>query len=96
MELVIFARFHSRPGQEQALANALREQVGPVSAEPGCIEIGAYASTRDPRLFFIHSRWADGASFEVHATLRNTLHFIEVAEGLTDQPVEVIRAQKIV
>jgi quinol monooxygenase YgiN len=46
MELVIFARFHARDGQEDAVAAALREQVPGVWAEPGCLAIGAYRSTR--------------------------------------------------
>ena len=95
MELVIFARFHARPGQEQTLAKVLRGQVRPVSCEPGCIGIGVYASTRDERLFFIHSRWVDDAAFEAHATLSSTLHFVETAEGLIDHPFDVSRTRKI-
>ena len=38
---------------------ALREVVAPSRQEPGCVAIGAYRSTRDPRLFYIHSRWID-------------------------------------
>jgi len=95
MDLVIFARFHARAGQEQVLASVLREQVKPVRNEPGCIEIGAYASARDHRLYFIHSRWTDGAAFEAHANLPRTLQFIEPVEGLIDHALDVSRAQKI-
>ncbi len=77
MELVIFARFHARDGQDSALAEVLRRQVRLVRGEPGCLMIDAYRSTRDPRLFYIHSRWADEAAFEVHAELPNTLQFLE-------------------
>jgi len=78
MELVIFARFHASAGQEDAVAAALREQVPAAQAEPGCLAIAAYRSTRDPRLFWIYSRWIDEAAFETHAgtaahpTLRGT------------------------
>jgi quinol monooxygenase YgiN len=77
MEFVIFARFHAREGQEEAVTAALREQVGPVRDEPGCLAIGAYASIRDQRVFWIHSRWTDEAAFEAHAELPRTDRFVQ-------------------
>jgi len=62
--LIIFARFHAREGQENAVAVTLREEVLQARTEPGCSAHNAYQSTRDPRLFFIHSRWIDEAAFE--------------------------------
>src|SRR5260370_36410968 len=91
MELVIIARFHARGGNEEAVAVALRAQVPKARNEPGCLEIGAYASTRDPRLFFIHSRWLDEAAFDLHAPLPHTLQFVEEMEGLIDHSVDVSR-----
>ena len=95
MELVIIARFHSREGSEGTVASALREQVLKVRAEPGCLEIGAYVSTRDSRLFFIHSRWIDEAAFNVHAELANTVQFVERMEQLIDCPFDVSRVRAI-
>jgi quinol monooxygenase YgiN len=95
MELFVFARFHARGGQEEAVAAALREVVPPTRAEPGCLAIGAYRATRDPRLFHIHSRWRDEAAFERHAAMPHTVRFIETVERLVDQPIEVTRSQAI-
>ena len=49
MELFIFARFHARPGNEGAVADALRDTVAPSSEEPGCLSIHAFDrfATRD-------------------------------------------------
>ncbi len=88
MELVIFARIHAREEQEKAVAEALREQVPKARAEPGRMEIAAYRSTRDPCLFWIHSRWIDEAAFEVHATLPNTQRFVVEMQALIDHPFE--------
>jgi quinol monooxygenase YgiN len=96
MELFIFARFHAREGNEGAVEQALAEVVGPSRLEPGCIAIHAYRSSRDARLFYIHSRWKDEAAFEIHAALPHTVHFIETVEPLVDQPLEVTRANLIV
>jgi quinol monooxygenase YgiN len=95
MELFIFARFHAREGEEAALAEALRRQIRFVRAETGCLIIDAYRSTRDPRLFYIHSRWTDEAAFEVHAKLPNTLEFLERVRRLTDRELDVTRARSL-
>lgn len=95
MELFIFARFHAREGQGNAVATALAEVVAPSREEPGCLSIHAFRSTRDPRLFYIHSRWVDEAAFELHATLPHTVSFVEKVEPLIDRPLEVTRAEKM-
>jgi quinol monooxygenase YgiN len=95
MELFIFARFHARPGQQDALTEALRDVLGPSSEEPGCLGIRAFRSTRDPQLFYIHSRWKDEAAFEIHAGLPHTVRFVERVEPLIDHPFDVTRAEQI-
>ena len=95
MELVIFARFHARPGQEHAVGDAVRGVVVRTREEPGCLAIGAFRSTRDGRLFYIHSRWKDEAAFERHAGLPHTVRFIERVTTLIDHAVDVTRAEPI-
>jgi quinol monooxygenase YgiN len=48
---------------------------------------------RDPRLFYIHSRWVSEAAFEVHADLPHTVRFLERVDALLDQPRDVTRTQ---
>jgi quinol monooxygenase YgiN len=95
MELFIFARFHAQEGQEEALAAALRDVLGPSRKEPGCLEIGHYRSIRDPRLFHVYSRWIDEAAFETHAAMPHTVRFIERAQKLIDHPLDVSRARPV-
>jgi quinol monooxygenase YgiN len=95
MELVIFARFHARDGEADAVAAALREVVAPTAAEPGCIAIGAFRSTSDPRLFYIHSRWVDEAAFERHGGMPHTTQFLKRVELLLDYPLDVTRAMPL-
>jgi quinol monooxygenase YgiN len=94
-DLFIFARFHARSGQEEAVAAAIRAVLPQTAAEPGCHAIGAYRALRDPRLFYIQSRWIDEAAFERHAGLAHTLRFIETVEPLIDHPLEVVRSQPL-
>lgn len=95
MELFIFARFHARPGQESAVEETLRAVVKPSREEAGCLGIQAFRSTRDPRLFYIHSRWVDEAAFDHHADRPHTVLFAERVQPLIDHPLEVTRAKLI-
>ncbi len=95
MELFIFARFHARQGLESAVAEALRDVLGPSREEAGCLSIHAFRSTRDPRLFYIHSRWTNEAAFENHADLPHTVRFIERVEPLIDHALDVTRGELI-
>ena len=92
MELFIFARFHAGEGREDGLAALLADAVARTRTEPGCITIAAYRALRDPRLFFIHSRWVDEAAFQRHADLSATIAFAEAAQALIDHPLDVIRS----
>jgi quinol monooxygenase YgiN len=96
MELFVFARFHAHPGDEGAVADAMREGLGPTREEPGCLGAHAYRSVRDPRLFYIHSRWKDEAAFETHARLPHTVRFLERVEPLIDHPLDVARTERVV
>jgi quinol monooxygenase YgiN len=95
MELYIFARFHAIAGKEEAVAEALNDVVAPSREEAGCLSIHAFRSIRDPRLFYIHSRWTNEEAFDLHATLPHTVRFIERVASLIDHPLEVTRAEVI-
>jgi len=93
MPFFIFIRFHAREGKEADIAAAMREVLPPSRAEPGCLAIDGFAATRNPRLFYIHSRWVDEAAFELHATLAHTVRFVETMTPLINHPFEATRAR---
>lgn len=95
MELFVFGRFHARPGHGDAVAAELLEVLRPSREEPGCLRIHAYRSTRDPRLFYVHSRWRDTAAFDQHADLPHTIRFLERIEPLIDHSLDITRAERI-
>ena len=95
MELTVFGRFHARPGQAEAVAQAIREVGRPTRVEPGCLAIQAYRSIQDADLFFIHSRWTDDAAFQAHAVLAHTVRFLATVEPLIDHPLSVSRTQPL-
>lgn len=74
---------------------AMREMLPPVRAEAGCISIQVFRSTRDARLYCLHSRWVNEAAFDVHASLPHTQHFIRIMETLVDHPLDVVRTRSL-
>jgi quinol monooxygenase YgiN len=94
-ELFIFGRFHAQEGQEEAVAQAIKEVAGPTRAESGCLDYGAYRSLRDSRLFFIYSRWIDEAAFDRHAEEPHTVRFLKSVERLIDHELDVSRTKSI-
>ena len=93
--LFIFARFHARDGQETAVTSAIHDTVAASRGEPGCLAIEGYRSARDPRLFYIHSRWVDEAAFDLHATLPYTVRFLQRVRPLIGHDLDVTRARPI-
>ncbi len=95
MGLHIIARFHAKPGNEAAVAEAILDGQGPSRQEPDCLYIDAFRSVREPRLFFIHSHWKDEEAFELHADLPHTVRFLERVEPLIDHPFDINRTERL-
>jgi quinol monooxygenase YgiN len=93
MEQFVFVRLHAREGQESGVMEALHEIAGPSRVETGCLGFHTYRSVRDPRLFYIHSQWADEAAFQKHADLPHTVRFLITVDALLDQAREVTRTE---
>lgn len=92
-ELFIFARFHAKEGLQDQVAATINEVLGPTRQEPGCRAINGFNSINDPRLFYIHSRWADAAAFEHHAQLPHTVRFVDSILIIIDHPMDVSRTE---
>jgi quinol monooxygenase YgiN len=94
VELEVFARFHARPGREQDVADAVAEVVPPTREEADCLEVQAFRAIRDPRLFFLHSRWTHEAAFDRHGTLPHTTRFVDRVSAAIDHPLDVNRTRR--
>jgi len=95
MEVDLIARFQARTGQEAAVEAALRAVAVPSRAEAGCLDFHVYRALREPRLFFIHSRWRDEAAFDRHATMPHTVRFLATVDPLIDPARDITRATMI-
>ena len=95
MEQHVFVRLHAREGEENAVEQALRDVTGPSREEQGCLSFHLFRSTRDRRLFYIHSRWMDEAAFQTHAELRHTVRFLGRVDALLDRSRDVTTTELI-
>jgi quinol monooxygenase YgiN len=95
VEQDVFVKLHAREGEVGGVEEALREVAGASREEGGCLSLEMFRSVRDPRLFYIHSRWVDEAAFQKHAELAHTLRFLERVDALLDEPRNVVRTQRM-
>jgi quinol monooxygenase YgiN len=92
-ELFVFTRCYAQQGLQHSMAATIQAVLGPTRQEPGCLMIEAFGSTRDERLFYIHSRWKDESAFDNHLQLPHTIRFLEAIQASIDQPMDVTRAE---
>jgi quinol monooxygenase YgiN len=95
MPLYIFARFEPRPGKREGLLDELKSVLVPTRAEPGCVRINLYESTRSPCCFFIHSEWIDEEAFDAHTKLPHTVRFVSLLDDLITHPLVPVRTKQI-
>jgi quinol monooxygenase YgiN len=93
MPLYIFARFEPKPGKEMQLRDELMRVLEPTRAEPGCVRIHLYESTRGPQIWFIHSEWIDEPAFDAHTELPHTVRFVGQVENLIAHPLQAVRTK---
>ena len=74
--VTILARWVAAEGNEEKVAEGLRDYVPMVLTEPGCIAFDVYRGIDNPRLFVLVELYADRAAVDAHIA---SDHFNEVA-----------------
>lgn len=69
---IVSSRLTARPGEEEAILEAMRALVPASRAEPGCISYFAHRDAADPRKFMFYEQYVDEAAFSAHQA---TEHF---------------------
>ena len=94
-EMDYIARFHARPGREEAVEAIFREITPQSRAEPACVFVQVYRSLRDPSWFFVHSRWTSEAAFDAHASRPHTEKLVATLEPLIDHAWDGARVETV-
>jgi quinol monooxygenase YgiN len=95
MPLYIFARLEPKPGKELQVRDELVRVLEPTRAEPGCVRIHLYESTRGPLTYFIHSEWIDEAAFDAHVEMPHTRRFAGAVDDLIVDPLKAVRTKQV-
>jgi quinol monooxygenase YgiN len=65
---VVVARWIARPGQEEAVREAVRQLVTPSRAEPGNLMYEVNEDPEDPRVFVFYEQYADEDAYAAHGS----------------------------
>lgn len=88
----LLARYHTEPGNDDAVATALREMAEAVDRdEPACVTYHAARSIEEPGVFVLYEEYVDEAALLAH---RETPHFKALIEG-TIVPLLASREREI-
>lgn len=79
MAYVVTAKWTAKAGEEEAVAAAIRQLVGPSRAEPGMLLYQPHRDPENPRVFFFYEQYRDAAAYEAHLS---SPHFQQ--HGLND------------
>ncbi len=85
MGYVLAVTWVARPGEEEAVAEALRKMVPLTQEEPGCVHYYAHQSADDPRRFFLFEEYVDEYGLTAHA---ESEHFKRYVAGDALQRLE--------
>jgi len=80
MAAVLIARYYVKPGNSQAVREALGKMAARVKAdEPACLVYNANVDPQNENLYCLYEIYKDDAALVAH---RETPHFKEIIEGL--------------
>ena len=80
MSAVLIARYYVKPGNSQAVREALAKMAARVKAdEPACLVYNANIDPENENLYCLYEIYKDDAALVAH---RETPHFKEIIEGI--------------
>jgi len=80
MAAVLIARYYVKPGNSQAVREALGKMAARVKAdEPACLVYNANVDPQNENLYCLYEIYKDDAALVAH---RETPHFKEIIEGI--------------
>jgi quinol monooxygenase YgiN len=88
--------FVARPGQEEALRQALILLTGQSREEVGCLEYTLLEDPDDPARLSIYERWADSAAIDAHDRTAHVTAFVARFDELLAEPLVVRRLRRLV
>jgi quinol monooxygenase YgiN len=93
--VTVVVRLKARPGTETRVRQELYDLLRPTRAEQGCLNYDMHEAQGDPTLFLFHEDWASGEDLQRHFETPHIKRWIELAEGLLAEPLDLTLWRKV-
>ncbi|KAA2214282.1 putative quinol monooxygenase [Teichococcus oryzae] len=93
--LHVIAEFTARPGQEEALRQALEEVLAPTRAEDGCHEYTLLGDAARPGHLILRETWRDDAALDAHFGQPHMKRLIARFDALLAAPPAIHRLREL-
>ena len=84
MPKTLYAEFTVKPGNEERVAEMMRELTVLVRQEPGNVTFSPYTEEANPNRYFVFEVYADEAAFQAHITAPYGARFNAELAGLIE------------
>ena len=88
-KVTVIARIRAKAGRAQRVKEELLKLLAPTRAESGCINFDMHQGTTDPAQFLFHENWTSETALKAHFETPHIENWLEQAEGLLAEPLEV-------
>ena len=88
-KVTVIARIRAKAGRAQRVKEELLKLLAPTRAESGCINFDMHQGTTDPAQFLFHENWTSEAALKAHFETPHIENWLQQAEGLLAEPLEV-------
>jgi|GEM_PF-56095 len=82
--LTVIASLRAKPGQEEALFEALSSLIAPTRAEKGCLLYEMHRSHENPGWFIFNELWESRALWDVHMAAQHLTDFSATQDALVE------------
>ncbi|KAA0576299.1 putative quinol monooxygenase [Azospirillum sp. Sh1] len=94
-QVQLVAYLVAKPGQEQALADAITAIVPAVLKEPGCLAYSAHVNRERPGTIVMYEVWQDQAALDTHAKAAAFTGLAAQFDTLLGEPLQIELLRRI-
>ncbi len=87
--VTVIVRIKAKPGMEARVKQELLNLLGPTRSEKGCINYDMHQAPDDDALFLFHENWTSEEDLKRHFEAPHIKHWLEQAETLLAEPMEL-------
>jgi len=94
-QVTVVVRIKAKPGMEARVRQELLNLLVPTRAERGCINFDMHQAPNDASLFLFHENWVSEDDLKRHFETPHIKGWIQRAEALLAEPMELTRWHKV-